>query len=67
MNLTDYHFIKTVSRRTLKTIYLFRRKHTELQELQELIKLEKILQKIYPTYYNLLIAHDLWHAHYQIL
>ena len=25
------------------------------------------LQKIYPSYYNLLIAQDLWQAHYQIL
>ena len=25
------------------------------------------LQKIYLTYYNLLIAQDLWQAHYQIL
>ena len=27
----------------------------------------KKLQKIYLTYYNLLIAQDLWQAHYQIL
>ena len=27
----------------------------------------KHLQKIYLTYYNLLIAQDLWQAHYQIL
>ena len=26
-----------------------------------------MLQKIYLTYYNLLIAQDLWQAHYQIL
>ena len=25
------------------------------------------LQKIYPTEYNLLIAQDLWQAHYQVL
>ena len=31
------------------------------------MKMEKKLQKIYPTYYNLLIAQDLWQAHYQIL
>ena len=29
--------------------------------------MEKKLQKIYPTYYNLLIAQNLWQAHYQIL
>ena len=28
---------------------------------------EKKLQKLYLTYYNLLIADDLWQAHYQIL
>ena len=29
--------------------------------------MKKRLQKIYLTYYNLLIAQDLWQAHYQIL
>ena len=29
--------------------------------------MEKKLQKIYPTYYNLLIVQDLWQALYQIL
>ena len=29
--------------------------------------MEKKLQKIYFTYYNLLIMQDLWQAHYQIL
>ena len=29
--------------------------------------MERKLQKIYLTYYNLLIAQDLWQAHYQIL
>ena len=29
--------------------------------------MEKNIQKIYLTYYNLLIAQDLWQAHYQIL
>ena len=29
--------------------------------------MEKKLQKIYVTYYNLLIAQGLWQAHYQIL
>ena len=27
--------------------------------------MEKKLQKIYLTYYNLLITHNLWQAHYQ--
>ena len=29
--------------------------------------MEKKLPKIYVTYYNLLIAQNLWQAHYQIL
>ena len=29
--------------------------------------MEKKLQKIYLTYYNLLIAQDLWQVNYQIL
>ena len=29
--------------------------------------MEKKLKKVYLTYYNLLIAHDLWQRHYQIL
>ena len=29
--------------------------------------MEKKLQKIYLTYYNLFIAQDLWQAYYQIL
>ena len=29
--------------------------------------MENKLQKIYPTYYNLLIGQALWQAHYQIL
>ena len=28
--------------------------------------MEKKLQKIYLTFYNLLIAQDLWQAHYQV-
>ena len=37
--------------------------------MQELIKknIEKQLHKIYPTYFNLLIAQDLWQSHDQIL
>ena len=37
------------------------------KKLQELIKMEKKSQKVYLMYYNLLIAQDLWQAHYQIL
>ena len=29
--------------------------------------MEKKLQKIYLTYYSLLIAQDLWQSHYQLL
>ena len=29
--------------------------------------MKKKLQKLYLTFYNLLIAQDLWQAHYQIL
>ena len=29
--------------------------------------MEKKLQNIYLKYYNLLLTHDLWQAHYQIL
>ena len=37
------------------------------RKLQELVKMEKILQKSYLTECNLLIAQNLWQAHYQIL
>ena len=36
-------------------------------EVTKIDKMEKELQKIYLTYYILLIAQDLWQAHYQIL
>ena len=29
--------------------------------------MENKMQKIYLTYYIILIAHDLWHIHYQIM
>ena len=54
-----------VQGRTLKNI-----QHLQFQQkkkLQELIKLEKKLQKLYLTYYNWLIVQDLWQAQYQIL
>ena len=35
--------------------------------LQELMKMDKKLQKNYLTYFSLLIAHDLWQSRYQIL
>ena len=37
------------------------------KRLQELIYMENKLQKIYLTYFSLLIAQNLWQAHYQIL
>ena len=36
------------------------------KKLQELMKMKKKLQKIYPTDYNLLLPQDLWQSHYQI-
>ena len=36
-------------------------------KFQELIKIEKKLQKTYLRYYNILIAQSLWQTHYQIL
>ena len=37
------------------------------KEVTKIGKMENKLQKLYSTYYNLLIAQDLWQAHYQIL
>ena len=37
------------------------------KEVTRIIKMENKKQKIYLTYYNLLIVQDLWQAHYQIL
>ena len=37
------------------------------KEVTRLIKMGNKLQKIYLTYYNLLMVQDLWQAHYQIL
>ena len=37
------------------------------KKLKELVKMEKKLQKLYLTNYNLLIAQDLCQAHYQVL
>ena len=36
------------------------------KKLKELTKMEKKLQKLHPTYYNLLIVPVLWQAYYQI-
>ena len=33
-------------------------------EVTRIDKIEKKLQKIYPTYYSLLIAQNLWQTHY---
>ena len=37
------------------------------KKLQELVKMEKKSQKLYPTGYNLLTVQDLLQGHYQIL
>ena len=37
------------------------------KKLKELLKIEKKLQKPYPTDYNLLIAKDLWQVHSHML
>ena len=37
------------------------------KKLQELVKMEKKLQKPYPTDYNLLIVQNLWQVRYKIL
>ena len=37
------------------------------KKLQELLKMENKLHKLYPTNYNLLIVQDWWQSYYQIL
>ena len=37
------------------------------KKLKELMKMEKKFQKLYVTYYSLLIVQELWQVHYQIL
>ena len=72
----NYHFIIKELAKEFKTQFTCLGENTEKcisfivtieKKLQELIKMEKKLQKIYLTYCNLLIPHNLWHAHYQIL
>ena len=72
----DYHFIIKELVEEFKKIYLFRIKHWKIHNLyssnrkgsyKNLKKIWKKLWKIYPTYYNLLRAQDLWQAYYQIL
>ena len=72
--LSFYH--KRNSRRTLKTIYLFRRKTEKYNTFTVPIEKkvtridkngEEITKKVYLTYYNLLIVQGIWQAHYQVL
>ena len=61
-----YHFIIKVLVEKFKKQFTCLGESTE-KKLQELIKMEKKLQKIYLTFYSLLIAQDSQQAHYQIL
>ena len=72
----DYHFMIKESQEKFKKQFACLGENTEKyiifavlieKKLQELIEMEKKLQNIYFTYYNLLIAQDLWQTHYQIL
>ena len=72
----DYHFIIKELAEEFKKQFLCLAEGTEKyitfkvpikKEIAGLIKMEMKLHKIYLTYYNLLIAQDLWRAHYQIL
>ena len=72
----DYHFMIKESLEKFKKQFACLGENTEKyiifavlieKKLQELIEMEKKLQNIYFTYYNLLIAQDLWQTHYQIL
>ena len=72
----DYHFIIKELAEEFKKQFTYLGENTEKyitftaptkKKSQELIKMEKRLQKIYLTYYSLLIAQDLWQAYYQIL
>ena len=71
-----YHFMIKESLEKFKKQFAWLGENTEKyiifavlieKKLQELIEMEKKLQNIYFTYYNLLIAQDLWQTHYQIL
>ena len=54
-----YHLATNVTSR--------KRRIEQKKKLQKLIKLKKKLQKVYLTYYNLLIVQNLWQARNQIL
>ena len=65
----DYHFIIKELAEKIKKQFNCLGENTKKKKkkFQELINMGKKLQKIYLTYCNLLIAQDLWEAHYQIL
>ena len=72
----DYHFIKKDLAEEFKKQFTCLGESREIyitftvpieKKLQELIEMEKKLQKIYLTYYILLMVLDLSEAHYQIL
>ena len=72
----DYHFIIKEIAEKFKKQFTCLGENTETyitfivpieKKIQELIKIEKKLPKIYLKYYNLLIVQDLWQVHYQIL
>ena len=52
---------------TYKTFSVPITRRVKKKKLKELVKVQKKLQKPQPTDYNLLIAKNLWQAHYQIL
>ena len=70
----DYHFIIKELAEKFKRQFTCLVENTEKcitftvpieKEVMRIIKMEKILEKIHLTYYNLLIAQDLRQAHYQ--
>ena len=73
----DYHFIIKELAKEFKKQFTCFGEYTE-KHITFIVPIEKevtrikkngeeIKKNIYPTYYNLLIAQDLWHAHYQML
>ena len=72
----NYHFIIKQLAEALKKQFTCLEENTEnyitfaipiKKEVTEIHKLEKKSQKIYLTFYSLLIEQDLWQAHYQSL
>ena len=70
-----FFIIKELAEEFRKISYFFSKKYHKnskplhfqwKNKLQELIIMEKKLQKIYLTYCNLLIVQGLWPVHYQI-